>query len=296
MLIQQNAGRCMRSEHCTKPAGHPGFCVRTHAAAAAAAARKARQVNAANAAAAAAASSPPEGAASGATNSGGGGMVRGGSAPLVSADLAGAKRLPEASLFGSREEGGRPKRARKPTEKAGEGYAEGKPPAACSLSADAALIAAHLEYGHCFANPAAHWKLCSQPALGFPSSPASYFAPHFAPATGPGAGDEEDEDSDDGDYLAAAAATADAIAEAAASDDIGSSNDEEGPPLMHPTFFQLKARPPAAERMGAFPPAHPPVPGPNVPPIFVMAPDPSAAATSMPPQVGGISTAVHRGH
>lgn len=55
MLIQQNAGRCMRSEHCTKPAGHPGFCVRTHAAAAAAAARKARQANAAAAAAAAAA-------------------------------------------------------------------------------------------------------------------------------------------------------------------------------------------------------------------------------------------------
>ena len=95
MLIQQNAGRCMRSEHCTKPAGHPGFCVRTHAAAAAAAARKARQVNAANAAAAAAASSPPEGAASAGPSSNGGGMARGGSgtAPTVSADLAGAKRL-----------------------------------------------------------------------------------------------------------------------------------------------------------------------------------------------------------
>ena len=143
-----------------------------------------------------------------------------------------------------------------------------------------------LRIGSCVASQ--HW-------VSSPHLPAT-LPPHFAPATAPGAGDEEDEDSDDGDYLAAAAATADAIAEAAASDDIGSSDDEEGPPLMHPTFFQLKARPPAAERMGAFPPAHPPVPGPNVPPIFVMAPDPSAAATSMPPQVGGISTAVHRGH
>ena len=28
-LIQHNAGRCTRSEYCNKPAGHPGFCMRT---------------------------------------------------------------------------------------------------------------------------------------------------------------------------------------------------------------------------------------------------------------------------
>lgn len=31
-LIQHNSGRCTRSEHCNKPAGHPGFCMRTPAA------------------------------------------------------------------------------------------------------------------------------------------------------------------------------------------------------------------------------------------------------------------------
>ena len=31
-LIQQNSGRCTRSVHCNKPAGHPGFCMRTPAA------------------------------------------------------------------------------------------------------------------------------------------------------------------------------------------------------------------------------------------------------------------------
>jgi len=33
-LIQQNSGRCTRSEYCNKPAGHPGFCMRTPGAAA----------------------------------------------------------------------------------------------------------------------------------------------------------------------------------------------------------------------------------------------------------------------
>lgn len=28
-LIQHNSGRCTRSEYCNKPAGHPGFCMRT---------------------------------------------------------------------------------------------------------------------------------------------------------------------------------------------------------------------------------------------------------------------------
>lgn len=28
-LIQKNSGRCIRSVHCNKPAGHPGFCMRT---------------------------------------------------------------------------------------------------------------------------------------------------------------------------------------------------------------------------------------------------------------------------
>jgi len=32
-LIQKNSGRCTRSVHCNKPAGHPGFCMRTPAAA-----------------------------------------------------------------------------------------------------------------------------------------------------------------------------------------------------------------------------------------------------------------------
>lgn len=32
-LIQQNSGRCTRSIHCNKPAGHPGFCMRTPASA-----------------------------------------------------------------------------------------------------------------------------------------------------------------------------------------------------------------------------------------------------------------------
>ena len=39
LLVQRNSGRCTRSEFCSKPAGHPGFCTRT-AAGAAAAARK----------------------------------------------------------------------------------------------------------------------------------------------------------------------------------------------------------------------------------------------------------------
>lgn len=33
-LIQHNSGRCTRSEYCNKPAGHPGFCMRTPGAAA----------------------------------------------------------------------------------------------------------------------------------------------------------------------------------------------------------------------------------------------------------------------
>ncbi len=33
-LVQHNSGRCTRSEYCNKPAGHPGFCMRTPGAAA----------------------------------------------------------------------------------------------------------------------------------------------------------------------------------------------------------------------------------------------------------------------
>lgn len=69
------------------------------------------------------------------------------------------------------------------------------------------------------------------------------------------------------------------MAEAAADSDAIASDDDAEPPLMHPTFFQLKAKPPAAAS-GKFPPP-PPVPPANVPPIFVMAPDP---ATSHPQQ------------
>jgi hypothetical protein len=50
-LVQSYSGRCIRSVHCTKPAGHPGFCSGPKAAAAAAAA--AAQAHAAGAAAAA---------------------------------------------------------------------------------------------------------------------------------------------------------------------------------------------------------------------------------------------------
>lgn len=50
-LVQSYSGRCIRSIHCTKPAGHPGFCSGPKAAAAAAAA--AAQAHAAGAAAAA---------------------------------------------------------------------------------------------------------------------------------------------------------------------------------------------------------------------------------------------------
>jgi hypothetical protein len=135
MLIQQNAGRCARSEHCTKPAGHPGFCVRTHAAAAAAAARKARQANAA--AAAAAASSSPDAAvatapstdngparAAAMVGSGRAGAPRvlggGGGLVMMAAELAGVKRAPEPPQLFEGDHGaeeGRPKRIRKPTEK-----------------------------------------------------------------------------------------------------------------------------------------------------------------------------------
>ncbi|PSC72083.1 histone H3 Lys 36 methyltransferase ASH1 isoform A [Micractinium conductrix] len=210
MLIQQNAGRCMRSEHCTKPAGHPGFCVRTHAAAAAAAARKARQANAAAAAAAANATSPTSPAS----------MVVVGDGSLapplgsLASDLGGMKRSSSHPLFGDLD--ARPKRARKPTEK----------------------------------------------------------------ATAMEAGEESGEDSD---YLENAARTADAMAEAAADSDAMATDDDSEPPLMHPHFFQLAAKPPAAAA-GHLPPSPPSGP-PNVPPIFVMAPDPTAAAASVPPQL-----------
>lgn len=63
-------------------------------------------------------------------------------------------------------------------------------------------------------------------------------------------------------------------------------DDDSEPPLMHPTFFQLKAKPPAAMGLLPFPPPQPPS-NPNVPPIFVMAPDPSAHPPSgHPAQVG----------
>jgi hypothetical protein len=47
---------------------------------------------------------------------------------------------------------------------------------------------------------------------------------------------------------------------------------------MHPTFFQIKAKPPAGVLALS---AAPPMPGPNVPPIFVMAPDPAAASSQV---------------
>lgn len=112
-------------------------------------------------------------------------------------------------------------------------------------------------------------------------SPPSYLQPAPLPPGTPSlAPCPADEDSDD-DYLAAAARTADAMAEAAADSDAIASDDDMEPPLMHPTFFQLKAKPPAAAS-GKFPPPLP-VPPANVPPIFVMAPEPAA---SHPQQVG----------
>lgn len=64
------------------------------------------------------------------------------------------------------------------------------------------------------------------------------------------------------------------------------SSDDDAP-LMHPTFFQLKAKPPAASAGGLPLPPAAPMPGPNGLPIFVMAPDPAAAAAAAaPPQVG----------
>ena len=93
-----------------------------------------------------------------------------------------------------------------------------------------------------------------------------------------------DSDSED-DYLVKAARTADAIAEAAADSDGMATDDDSEPPLMHPTFFQLKAKPPAATS-GVLPfPPPPPAANLNVPPIFVMAPDPSAPPPSHPAQV-----------
>lgn len=93
-----------------------------------------------------------------------------------------------------------------------------------------------------------------------------------------------DSDSED-DYLVKAARTADAIAEAAADSDGMATDDDSEPPLMHPTFFQLKAKPPAATSGGLPFPPPPPAANPNVPPIFVMAPDPSAPPPSHPAQV-----------